>query len=293
MSQLTTLPPRNKKRKSSTAVPKSSCITDLRSSRAQSSSGIHSASAVSLLLVDEDNFCRALIENDLVLVDKTRKPVDSAEKKYIAESQNVDFLIEVEEISTKASTWKITNLKPTTDTSWNSTTPVSTCLLSHHRAVQTTLRRFTLGSAQQEEFTVILIKTIKGKSSGAPDLIFGVQDRQKFAFALFDLLLDSRPTTLVMGNLGFSPSSVLRHAMEYERDHRKELVENVRVLATDQQDLCCLYLQDLESDYRVFIGSSLPSRYLFVEVQTNTTSDPGGKEQLKDTSNGSHSAGKD
>ena len=36
---------------------------------------------------------RGLIENDLVLVDKTKTLVDSPEKKYIAESQNVVFLL--------------------------------------------------------------------------------------------------------------------------------------------------------------------------------------------------------
>ena len=246
---------------------------------------------MALLLVDEDNFSGGLIKNDRIIVDKNRPPVDHDEKEYIAQSQNVDFLVEVEEIGTKTSKWKIGHRKPTTRTFWESTPLVSTCLVSPQRAVQTTLRRSSPRSGQQEELNLYFIKTIKGKSSGPTNLFFGMQERRNLAFGIFDILLRSESTTLVMGNLGFSTNSIFTYAMEYQREKSIDLVNNLCVLTTHEQSLFCLHMKALRTDYEVLVSPSLASRFLFVDIRTTATRGPNDETDNKDNSSSLHSAG--
>ena len=134
------------------------------------------------------------------------------------------------------------------------------------------------------------IKTITGKSSGPTNLVFGTQERRDFAFGIFEILLQSESTTLVMGNLGFSTNNIVTYAMEYQREKGIELVHNLRVLTTGEQNLFCLHLKALETNYTVLISSNLASRFLFVDVRTTTTCAPNDKTERKDNSSGSHSA---
>ena len=222
--------------------------------------------------------------------------MDHEEKEYIAQSQNVDFVIEVEEIGMKTNKWTIGNGNSTSRRAWKSTRPVSTLLASSSRAMQTRLQRSTPGSGEEEKFNLYCIKTIKGKCSGPPNLIFGVPDRRNLAFGIFDLLLQSEPTTLVMGNLGFSTNSIFTYAVEYQREKRIQLVKNLRRLTTAEQNLFCLHLKALETKYTVFISPNLASRFLFVEVtrvQDNSSNSHSAdtKPELKHNSSGSHSAG--
>ena len=287
-------PPPAKRRLGHAEVLKSSSITDRESGKCvtdceaaeacstppdPSSSGKHPAVALSLLLLDEDNYSAELIDKKLLLEDD-REPVDAEEKKYILETQNVDVIFEPEEIGTKASKWNMRNPKHTTNTSWTCTEVSSMCLTGHHRAVQTTLQRLTPRSLQQEEFTVHLIKTIRGKFCGAPDLIFDSASRKHLAFAFFDILLSSGPQTFVIGNFGFSATTVIQHAGEYDNAKENSLLQNLRVMMTPDQQLGCLYLKGLESKYKISIATSLPDRFLFLEIQ----------EDQKDDSSGSHLA---
>ena len=296
---LTTLPPPPpaKRRLGHAAVAKSSFVTDCEAAEAfstspdPSSSGEHPAVALSLLLVDEDNYNAELMEKKL-LIEDDREPVDAEEKQYILQTQNVDVIFEPEEIGTEASKWKMSNPKETTNTSWTFTEVASMRLTGHHRAVQTTLQRLTPGSLQQQQFTVHLIKTIRGKSCGATNLIVDAATRKELAFGFFDILLSSGPRTLVIGNFGFSTTSVLQHAAEYDHDKENSLVQNLQVLMTPDQQLGCMYLKDLESHYEIFIGTNLPDRFLFLEIQASATSTLKEKKnaEQKDDSSGSHHA---
>ena len=207
---------------SHSAVPTST----LASSGSQYSAGKQAKSSdFTLVLVDEDNFEVGVDRNDVAY--DPRPVLDQLELDDILAGKCVDVVIRVCSASFKRTTWNFTCASdcqvvnkeriPLVDRFW---------------ATSITLRRLT-SCMDSMPVKLILIKTLRGKAG--TEWFFGPTERQRLAFAVFDLLCSEETLTYVVGGIGFTISSFMQYWREYGVEMTDEVCPNLQFLTNENQ----------------------------------------------------------
>ena len=111
---------------------------------------------------------------------------------------------------------------------------------------------------------LILIKTIKGKATGSPQLFLNANERKLLAYSIFDVLVAQGPLPDVVGNLGFALASIVAFGREYESVMEKDVLASLKVLTNRDQSLNCMYFEGTEKHFQLLIDmdDNVPDRIL-------------------------------
>ncbi len=219
-----------------------------------SSGGQHSAGKFTLVFADGGSIHPRLQPH---LLHDPRLPVGPTEVQGFADEFDADIVVKVDAMSADGTTWELKCKGP-----WEPSPCISINLTKRHQATATTLRRSTLCG---DELQLILVKTVKGKATGPEHLFFSPTDRKAVAYALFKLLLDSERSTLVVGNIGFSLSSIFRFCVEYRQETGSDVESKFELLASPDQQLLCLHKKQIGRSV-VHVEGASPERIFVIQV---------------------------
>ena len=252
-----------------------------RNSKAESSGGSHSADDLVVLFLDENNLDSECDIDESDLIYDPRPRLDPDELEDILLEKCADIAIRVASVGPDRIAWNFT-----CSTSCRITNETMVKLARRYPATSITLQRLTPCN-DGKTIKFLLLKTLKGKPNGPADWFLSAANRKDLAYEIFDRLLAEGPLTYVIGNIGFALSSIVQFAREYAAKMNQDVVSNLKVVTTPDQNLSCIYYQDSEKHFHPFVDTdtSLPPRILSLWMQAVQDSS-----EKASSSSGSHPA---